>query len=124
MSFCNSVINHNNCDYDTNCGLTCDQVFWREANADPNFVFSQDHYNDFMSMCQQYYFPSGCPDGSDGSSSSNGGGCGLGPETLDSLNQFFLDGFYGGIIFTLPYLSGIFFILLASFLLISSYKHA
>jgi len=128
MSYCNAVINHSNCDFDTNCGLTCDQVYQRElSNLSPEEIanLGPNHYSEFMQMCVAYYFPDGCPDGSGGSSSSVGGGGGfeLSPGAIDSLNVFFIDGFHGGILFSLPYLSGIFCVFLACFILISAGKN-
>ena len=55
---------------------------------------------------------------------SSGGVIEFSPSAVDSLNQFFLDGFGGGIVFTLPYLGSLFFILLACFLFVSAARNS
>jgi len=71
-SWCNAVISHQSCDYDSNCGMTCDQLFWSELSKDPSVVYTPDFYADFMAMCVQFYFPGVCPGGSSGDSGSSG----------------------------------------------------
>ena len=58
------VISHHNCDYDSNCGLTCSQLYQKELSNDPGFVPPPGHYEDFISMCMTFYFPGGCSSGS------------------------------------------------------------
>jgi len=86
--FAACVINHHNCDYDTNCGFTCDGVYQRELAAS-GMSFNQSHYDDFMSGCMQYYFPGGC--GSSGSGSSSGSS-----SEVETVSMFSLSGFMIG----------------------------
>jgi len=122
MSFCDSPISHSSCESDSNCGLTCSQLYAREVSSDPSFVPPPGHYEDFMTMCSSYYFPGGCSGVSSGS--SPGQFVELSPAVIDSLDRFFLDGFHGGIVFSLPYLSALVCVLLACYLLVSSTKEA
>jgi len=97
MSSC--VISHHNCDYDTNCGLTCEGVYQREVLSDPGFAPPPGHYEDFIAMCLQYYFPGGC---SGSSLSDSSFSFELSPAMVDSINAAFATGFLGGVLSALP----------------------
>jgi len=115
MSSC--VINHHNCDYDTNCGLTCEGVYQREVLSDPGFVPPPGHYEDFIAMCVQYYFPGGCS-GSVGDSLLPPGSSSfeLTPAVIDSINAAFAIGFLGGVLNALPAVSCMVVVLLVVYL--------
>jgi hypothetical protein len=61
-NYCNAIINHDNCEFDANCGLTCNGIIQRELTNDPSFVITQEFYEDFMINCVNFYWPQGCPE--------------------------------------------------------------
>jgi len=82
----NCVIQHDSCDFDSNCGFTCEQVFWRELASDSSAVYSTEFYEDFMNMCTRYYFPNGCD-------SSSGSVCPSSEFNWNEVNSGFVEAF-------------------------------
>jgi hypothetical protein len=95
-NYCNAIINHDNCEFDANCGLTCNGIVQRELTNDPSFVITPEFYDDFMQNCALYYWPSGCPGTSSSSGTSEGTEFNK-EEFISQLNQGFTE-FYPALI--------------------------
>jgi hypothetical protein len=108
MAYCNATISHDNCAFDSNCGLTCDGIVQRELANDPSFAITPEFYKDFMESCEFFYWPNGCPNAlpPDSISVGNGGGMELTPATVDSVVQAFTQGFQGGVLTYIPVVAG------------------
>ena len=110
MAYCNAIINHDNCAFDTNCGLTCQGIIDRELALDPSMapMLTPEFLDDFLTNCAIFYWPDGCPNTAppDSISGGNSGNMELTPATVDSVVQAFTQGFQGGVLTYIPIIAG------------------